>query len=308
MARCTACAALPAAVAALFLLFAGSTPARADMYLTVEVLESYNDNVVGLTADNRTGSISGTGGSIISPSAPGGAGSRGGLPGTGSGGTSDGTSGSTGTPTITDEGDFSTNLYAKIGYEGGLGRALAAFAEGSVDYARYNTYSDFNYTIATAGAGLLWRSADWFSAKITARAKTKDYGNDLRDGNAYGGALSFRERFSPLFWSRQFYEVEQNNADSADYTYFGQTAGIDLGFDVTDSSTLIAGYSYALRDYNGAEPFIKVTSQIASLVWLTDITRSWGISAIYEHEWDDSTVPGTAVASNIYTLGLRYSY
>jgi hypothetical protein len=304
MATTTASRIGPAAIAVLCLLFGAAGLAHAEFYLTAEVQESYNDNVVGLTADTRTGG-SGTGGSVSGLSGPSQKGSRGGMPGTDGGGGV--VSGGTGT-TIVDEGDFSTNIYAKIGYEGDLGRTLTAFAEGSIDYSRYSTYSDFNFTIATAGAGLLWRSADRFTVKVTARAKAKDYGNDLRDGSAYGGIISFRERISRLFWSRQFYEIEQNDADSPDYTYFGQTAGIDLGFDITDNSTLIAAYSYALRDYNGAEPFIKVTSQIASLIWLADITRSWGVTAAYDHEWDDSTVPGTAVSSNIYTLGLRYSY
>ena len=306
MVRKTAPSVITACIALLCALVAGSGSAHANLYMTFEVQESYCDNVIGLLADNRSGT-SGSGAALMG-SQPAQAALQGGLdglqmrgPGGGMGsggpGAADG-----------DRGDFSTNLYANIGYDWDLGSRTRALLEGSVEHTRYNTFSDFDFTIVTAGTGISRSFTDRFLAKVMVRGSTKDYGNDLRDGTAYGAGLTLRERFSERLWSRQFYEIEQNDADSPEYTHLRQTAGVALGCDLSKDSVLTAGYAYYLRDYDAAPPAVTVTSQIASVTWLTDISRSWSVLINYEHEWADSSVPDTAISSNTYTVGIRYAY
>jgi hypothetical protein len=300
-------------IALICSFLAGAGSAHAGLYMTFELQETYCDNVIGLLADNRGGTaVAGAApmnALATQTTLPGGidnirgqsASSRmigpGGGPGTGGSGTA-----------AADRGDFSTNLYANIGYDWELGSRTRTMLEGSVDHTRYNTFSDFDFTIVTAGAGISRSLTDRVLAQVMAWGSTKDYGNDLRDGTAYGAGLTFRERFSEQLWSRQTYEIEQNNADSPEFTHLRHSAGVVLGYDLSDDSTLSARYTYYLRDYNAAPPTVTVTSQIASVTWRTDISQSWNLLISYDHEWADSSIPDTATSSNTYSLGIRYDY
>jgi len=283
-----------------------STFAHAELFLSLEVRESYDDNVIGLTADNRAGTTGPARGGMAGVSGQSLKGGLDGIPGPGGGGSGSGT---TGTSTAVEQkGDFSTNLYANIGYDRDLGERTTTFLEVSVDHTRFSTYSDFDFTIGTASAGATRRLSDILSVRAAAHCSWKNFENDLRDGTAYGAGIALRERFSPSFWAKQFYDVEQNSADSPDYSYFGQSAGIAAGYDVTDASTLSVGYTYFLRDYREIAPAVTVTSQLASLDLMTDLSASWSVSIGYEHEWADSNIPGTATTNNRYRVGIRYDY
>jgi hypothetical protein len=210
--------------------------------------------------------------------------------------------------TVEEKGDFSTNLYALIGYDWDIGSDLKPFVQGSVDHTAFQTYSVFDFTIATMSAGVSRWFSDVISARVAGYGSVKDYGNDLRDGTAYGAGVTLRERLSPSFWAKQRYEIEQNNADSPDYTYLGQSLGITLGWDMTIGSTFSAGYTVFFRDYNASSPSVTVTSQIASLGWTADLSDEWSFLVGYDHEWSDSNIPGTATINNRYTVGIRYDY
>ena len=288
-----------------------SVPAHAGVFLTLEVQESYDDNVIGLTADNRASTTSPVSGGMASLTASSSKGGLDGIPGPGAGGGGTGGMGTGPTGTVTTvekKGDFSTNLYASVGYDWDLGNGTRPFVLGSADHVRFNTYSQFDFTITDVSAGLSPRFSESFSVTVLATGSLKNYENDLRDGTAYGGKITFRERMSPSFWAKQFYRIEQNEADAAYYSYFGQSAGITAGYDVTQRSWLSIGYTYYLRDYRDSAPAVTVTSQIASLDWATELTASWSISLAYDHEWADSDIPDTASTNNRYSAGIRYDY
>lgn len=279
-----------------------NTSAHAEVFLSLEAQESYDDNVIGLTADNRISTSGHPGGGMSGLTALSLKGGLDGIPGPGG-------SGSGGTvTTVEKKGDFSTNLYANIGYDGDLGGDVRPFVQGTVDHTRFNTYSDFDFTIATVSAGASRRFSDIVSVRAVAYGSVKDYGNDLRDGTAYGAGVTLRERFSPAWWAKQRYEIEQNDADSPYYRYFGQSLGITLGCDMTVGSTVSAGFTFFLRDYNASAPSVTVTSQIVSLGWSADLSYAWSFLVSYDHEWSDSDLPGTATTNNRYTMGIRYDY
>jgi hypothetical protein len=300
-------------VSALFVLCsiaAVSSSARAELYLSLEARESYDDNVIGLTADNRVGTSGAASGGVSTHhtaqaltetlvSTPGQTGMSTGAHGSGMGGTV--TAGE-------ERGDFSTNLYANIGYDWEIGSDTRPFVQGTVDHTSFSTYSEFNFTIATVSAGVSRRLSDIVSIRASGYGSVKDYDNDLRDGTAYGAGVTLRERFSPSWWARQRYEIEQNDADSPFYRYFGQSLGITLGWDMTIGSTFSAGYTVFLRDYIESSPPVTVTSQIASLGWAAALDDAWSFLAGYDHEWSDSDIPGTAITNNRYTAGIRYEY
>jgi len=278
-----------------------SATAHAELFLSLEARESYDDNVIGLTADNRAGTTGPFRGGMASLTAAQMQGGPSGMPGPGG-------SGGTGTTSVQQKGDFSTNLFANIGYDGKLGSGLTPFVQGTVDHTRFNTYSEFDFTIATVSAGAGKAISDRISVTVQANGSWKNFANDLRDGTAYGGSIAIRERLSPSFRAKQFYEIEQNRADASFYSYFGQSAGITAGLDVTERSTVGIGYTYFLRDYREAAPPVTVTSQLASLDWVMDLSDYWSIAAGYDREWADSDIPDTATTNNRYWVGIRYEY
>jgi hypothetical protein len=298
--RCTFSRSLAILFALCALLLPG-LPAHAGLFLSVELRESYDDNVIGLTADNRTGTTGPLQGSVSSVGAAAMNGKLGGMPGPGGGG-------GAGTTTVQQKGDFSTNFFANIGYDRDLGERTTAFLEVSVDHTRFTTYADFDFTIGTASAGATRRLSDIFSLKAAVYGSVKNFANNLRDGTAYGVGIALRERFSPSFWAKQYCDIEQNRADSPSYSYLGSSAGISAGYDITEASTLSAGYTYFLRDYRDVAPAVTVVSQLAFVEWATDLNASWSVALGYDREWADSNIPDTATTNNRYRVGIRYAY
>jgi hypothetical protein len=283
----------------LFLLAAviPSTAGAAELTVSAEVSESYEDNVIGLTADNPNVGVGNRGGGGLTM---GGMNLKGGM------GTIPGGGGATGGVRRT--GDFSTGLYADIGWDHDMTDATGLLILASVEHKAYKTYSEFDFTIGTFSAGVTHQFLESVTGRIAASVSGKDFDGTLRDSTSYGVMASLRERLSAKLWLKETLDFEQNKSRSSIYDYTGASAGIKAGYDLSEQQTLSAGYSYLIRDFKDSAPAFKLTSQVASLHWTLDLKDYWSILAGYDHEWADSTIPNTATTNNIYTIGFRYEY
>ncbi|MDA8100809.1 MAG: hypothetical protein M0042_14425 [Nitrospiraceae bacterium] len=271
--------------------------ARGETTFGAEVRESYEDNVIGLTADKGSlfggyGYSGGTGMMAFGMNN---------MPGQGPGG-------SGGSGGATKLSDFSTHVTANIGYAGDASDHTSTLVEAEVTHASYNKYSAFDFTIGTISAGLSYDVTESITLRAAALGRKKWYDDSQRNSVSYGGSLGIKERLTESFWLNQSWEIEQNTASSSLYSYVGNFFTASAGIDVTDDTTVSAGYTYIVKDFNKTTPSLRVTSQIAFLEWSTDIGDHWGVSAGYDHEWADSNVPGTAAGNNIYSVGIRYDY
>jgi len=278
--------------------------AGAELLFTFEAGGSYEDNVIGLTADNpnvgaevRRGAGQTIGGVHLK-------GGLDGIPGGGGGGGG----GAAGGGTVQRTGDFATDLYADIGWDHDLAEETGLVLLVSAEHKAYSTYSQFDFTIGKLSIGANHRFTGAVTGSIDASVSSKDFEGTLRDSTAYGVSASLRERVTPAFWLKESIRAEQNTSRSALYDYTGVTAGIRAGYDISDRQSLSAGYSYLVRDFKNEVPAFKLTAQVVGLDWSLELNDDWTLLAGYDHEWADSTIPNTATTNNIYTIALRYNY
>jgi len=270
--------------------------ASAELSFSFEVDGKYEDNVIGLTADNPN--VSG--------------GSRGGLAGggmrlkNGMGGFSPGGGGAAGV--TQKKGDFSTSIYADIGSDHDLAEATSLLFLLSAEHTAYSKLSEFDFTIGTLSAVISHGFSETFSGKFALNASRKEFQGTDRDGTAFGASAGLKERLSDSFWLKQAIDVEYSTATSSLFSYTGTGAGIRAGYDITDSQQVSVGYSYLVRDYKNSTPADKVNSQVASANWSLDLSEAWSVMAGYDHAWDRFHVSDVSIANNIYSLGLSYEY
>jgi len=271
--------------------------AAAELSFSFEVDGKYEDNVIGLTADNPNISGGYRGGL-----AGGGMSLKGGMtntPGMGGAGTGGGTQ---------TQGDYSTNLYADIGSDHDLAEATSLLFLLSAEHRSYSKFNDFDFTIGTLSAGISHRFSETFSGTFWLNASVEDFKATARDSTAYGASASLKERLSDPFWLKQTIDIEYSTATSSLYSYTGISAAIRAGYDLSDSQQVSVGYSYLVRDFKNSIPAFKLTSQVVSLYWTLDLNDAWTVLAGYDHELADSNIPNTATNNNIYTVGIQYAY
>jgi len=285
------------AVLLLTVIVLWPTGAAAELSFSFEVNGKYEDNVIGLTADNPNFSGGSRGGL-----AGGGMSLKGGMPnipGMGGAGTGGGTQ---------SQGDFSTNLYADIGSDHDVADATSILFLLSVEHKSYSEFTDFDFTIGTVSADISHRFSAMLTGRIGLNAALKDFKDSIRDSTAFGASAGLKERLSDPFWLKQTIDIEYNSATSSLYNYTGTSAGIRAGYDISDSQQVSVGYSYLVRDFTNNTPAFKLTSQVISLDWTLDLNDEWTVLAGYDRERADSNIPNTATTNNIYTAGIRYEY
>jgi len=269
--------------------------AAADLKYSTELSEAYEDNVIGLTADNPNigGDIRGGGQTI------GGMHLKGGLNDVPGGG---------GAAASGKKGDFSTSFYADIGWDHDLAETTGLLLLVSAEHKAYRTFDEFDFTIGTINAGITHRFSEMFVGSVAAHVSSKDFKGSLRDSTAYGLTAGIKEQLSTDLWLKEAFDIEQNIAKSSAYDYTGKTAGIRAGYDISDDQSVSAGYSYLVRDFKNNVTTFKLTSHVVSLDWTLDINDAWTLLAEYDRELADSNIANTATSNNIYTVGLRYEY
>jgi len=271
--------------------------AQAEIFYDVAIKGTYEDNVVGLLSDKRGGTAAvpattgpGMMGAVMVPGGPGGMGGN--------------TPQDTG---VQSKSDFSMNLFADIGGSTEIVSGTFAFLIGSAQHTFYNSFTEFDSTIGGLSAGVDKKLGDIVTARLAINGSIKRYRDSVRDSSAFGPAVTFKERFTPSVWLKESYYYEKNNADSALFTYKGNSVGIWAGYLVLPKTTLLLGYNYLVRDYDEPSDF-QVTAHTVSAGVEQELAKRWFVAAQYDHQRSDSNVPGTNTTDNIASLGLRYSY
>jgi hypothetical protein len=313
-------------------LLAGAKPARAGFTLDLEVREAYEDNVIGLAADNpniiSTAAAAAAGGAAGEVAAGDKRGSGGGggpkalhmrrgggelndipttVTSTTTSTTAAGGTGGTGgqTQTVT-AGDFSTNIGVDAGYAHDVGEITTLLLLASVDYTTYKRYTKFNFTIVSLRTGFSVDLTDDLTGKVLVGESVKRFNDSNRNANALGASISLKERFTPSFWVKGVYSVEQNNADSFLDTYLGSSYGLWAGYSLTAKTAVGLGYSYLTRDFKNTQ--FRLISKTVSADFTWDFYGNWSVNVGFDHERGDSNLPGTSTIDNIYSVGLLYSY
>jgi hypothetical protein len=268
-------------------------PAQAEIIFDASVKGAYEDNVVGLLSDKRGGyagmPATGTGsGAMMAPAM----GMGGSIPQ------------DTGTQS---KSDTSINIFADIGGSTKINPDTSLFLIGGAQHTSYSSFTQFDFTVGGLSAGIYKEFGDVFSGKVAINGAIKGYQDSQRNSSAYGATLTLKERLTPIFWLKEIYDYEQNNADSALFTYTGNSGSIWAGLSALPTTTFLLGYNYLVRDYNEPSGF-KVTANILSAGLEQKIATKWYLDAQYSHQASDSNVPGTNTTDNIYSIGLRYSY
>jgi hypothetical protein len=309
------------AAAAAVLVSAGA--ARAEISFNVEVRETYEDNVIGLVADNPNiaGSTGITGATAAGGDTRGGGGTSGGkgvsqLRRQGGLDENPGTVTTGGTTTTTtaapagaarNKGDFSTSINADIGATTDLGGSLSLLFKADVEHTSYQTFKQFDFTIGAVRAGVSHYFTDEILAKALVRVAMKSFDKNQRNSTAFGVTISLKEWVVPSFWLKQVYDFEQNDATSSLNSYQGDSIGLWAGYSLTAKSSVGLGYSALSRKFKEPSSF-KVTSNTFSVDWTWDFYDNWSVNAGYDLEKGDSNIPDTATTNNIYSVGLLYSY
>jgi len=286
--------------AAIFIMCLVVSAAQAEIFYDASVKGAYEDNVVGLLSDKRGG--------------------YGGMPATGTGpgagammaqkqmGPGGGMGGSIPQDTGTQsKSDTSINIFADIGVSTKIKPDTSLFFMGGAQHTSYSSFTQFDFTIGGLSTGIYKEFGDVFSGKLAINGAIKNYQDSQRNSTAYGATLSLRERLTPIFWLRETYDYEQNNADSPLFSYTGNSGSIWAGLSAMPGTTFLLGYNYLVRDYNEPSGF-KVTASTISLGVEHELVKKWYIDARYDHQISDSNVPGTNSTDNIYSIGFRYSY
>jgi hypothetical protein len=283
------------------LLFPGLPDAAfcADLFYDISVRGIYDDNVVGLLSDKsggRTGTtpVSGSGAPIVSAMGPAGSGGPGNTqsPYTGS--------------SSTKNSDTAADVFADLGGSFRTGKTSWILA-GSAELISYSTFSDFNMTAGWLTAAVETRLAEAVSARITLSSAIKRFGDVQRNSSAHGGSLVLKERLGRLFWIKQGYGYEKNNADSSFFSYTGNAFSAWAGYMLTPEAALLAGYQYLRRDYEEPVGFRETADTFSlALEWMP-IAR-WFVGFQYDRRMSESNLEEADVASNIFSIGVRYSY
>ncbi len=282
------------------LLFLIIVPAaRGEIFYDVAIKGTYEDNVIGLLSDKRGGTAgvpatTGPGPGMMGVMGPGGMG-----PGMGGNTPQD-----TG---VQSKSDISLNLFADIGGSTEIASGISAFLIGSAQHTSYNSLTEFDSTIGGLSAGVDKKMGAFVTARLAINGSIKRYRDSARDSSAFGPALAVKEQFTPSFWLKESYYYEKNNADSALFTYSGNSAGIWAGYLVLPKTTVLLGYNYLVRDYDQPSNF-KVTANTVSVGLEYEFLAKWFVDAQYDHQASDSNVAGTNTTDNIFSLAVRYSY
>ena len=271
--------------------------AEAGIFYDLEFKGIYEDNVVGLLSDNRGGS-SGMGASAgpvmgVSRKSNMGMGGGHGPAYTGSSSTSN--------------SDTSIDFSANLGNSWSVADDTNVFLAGSAERTSYNSFTEFNATIGGLSAGVQKGFGDSLLARFTVNGAVKRYGDSQRDSSAYGANLKVKEQLGPSFWLREGYVYEKNSADSAFFSYSGNAVNLWAGFLVAPQTTVLAGYTYLVRDFDEPAGF-KVTAHTLSLGLEQGFTKHWFLDAQYDHQASDSNEAGTSATDNMLSFGIRYSY
>jgi len=283
-------------------LFLWAAPAAAELDFSFELSGKYEDNVTGVGVDNpnvgvgvdtRRGGGATTGGVHLK------------------GGIEDIITGGTGTGARAGkQADFSATVYADIGTRHDLGEKTGLLLLLSAEHTAYDKFSGLDFTVGTLSAGLSHRFSEGFSGRIEASAALKDFHGTDADSTVLGLTAALKERFAGAAWLRESATVEQSKAKLSTLDYQGAQLAIRAGYDLSERTSLSAGYSYLARDFKNSTVGAQTNIQAASLDWSMDLSDNWSILAGYDHEWIKvkSNIASATADNNVYSAAVRYDF
>lgn len=274
--------------------------AAAELILEVELRGAYEDNVIGILSDQqKTTSTTGSTRAGASFAAAG----KQGYGGSGSTSPYLGTS----TSSTQQSGDYSFSALADLGMSASMTRDTAFFIIGSIENTTYSRYSDFDSTITGVSAGFVATAGPLLFVKTGAFGRLKFFGDSERDSSAFGGALELKQRFFTWLELKEAYEYENNQADSAFFSYTGHAARAGIGLQLYEGWLLNLGYTYLIRKYKEPADF-EIASHLVSAGIRKTFFKNWNLTLGYAREMSSENLDNTRAANNIYTLGLLFSY
>jgi hypothetical protein len=306
-------------------LFICASPAFAGFYTTVEVRQTYEDNVAGLVSDNPNTAIDdgtvtnqgpatednvnrgrGTPTIMRGEDNKGRGGGEKDLP-PGDPELSTAETGTAGGGATQKDNDFSTELYADIGYLNKIDASTSLFVQASFQHTGYADFDQFDFTIFGISGGVKRRLSNIVSARGSLDLKLKEYDNPLRSGTSLGVKASLTERFGKVLWFREFYGFERNIADSAIYRYDGHSIGIRAGLDLTALWSIEMGYSYLLREYDEPAGY-RVTSTTVSAGLTRMLGNLWSVIVGLDQETSKENFFSTTSTNNMVSVALQFLY
>ena len=311
-----------ATISTITLLIAAS-PAQAGLFFTAEVRETYEDNVTGLVTDNPNTAISDgnviTQGALPDDNRNRGRGAPTIMQPPGRGGGEDDVSpgdpslvssaatGTAGGGAAQKDGDFSTELYADIGYLNKIDASTSLSVQASFQHTGYADFDQFDFTIFGISGGVKRRLSNIVSARGSLDLKLKEYDNPLRSGTSVGAKASLTERLGKVLWFREFYGFERNIADSAIYRYDGHSIGIRAGLDLTALWSVEMGFSYLLREYDEPAGY-RVTSTTVSAGLTRMLGNLWSVIVGLDRETSKENFFNTTSTNNMFSVALQFLY
>lgn len=264
---------------------------RAELILELEVRGFYNSNVVGVLSDSQPGPL--TAPQTAMAAAAGFGGGGGGGPAY------------IGSSTLSQD-DFSVALYGAVGAFTDVSSTLALFVKASGERTSYSTYEEFDSTIGAVTAGLHAGLSRSFTLSLFGAGKIKTYGDPARDSTAVVGAVSIKHRPVDAIWMRAGYEYEDNDADTASFTYTGNAGLFWLGVALGRTAELQFGYEYLVREFD--DPAVtEITAHTFSGGIVKRLGIHWYLDAFVDRQLSDANVPDTEASSTTISVGIRYS-
>lgn len=204
------------------------------------------------------------------------------------------------------QGDFYTALSVSAEAEKGIGPKTSLFARGDVGQYLYARYDDLNLSTAGIAAGLKREFGPVLSGELTLGGRIRKYNDDDRDSAAVSAGLALRQQISFRSWLREYYEFEQNSADSGFFSYDGHLAGISAGYLLNPQTLATAGYSYLTRSYDEPSGY-DTDYHTISAGFIRELTTGLFLNAAYFHQFISSPAESDD-ANNIYTVSLIYRF
>jgi hypothetical protein len=295
--------ALSGIVAGLIVLL--SSQAQAELILGAEFRVTVEDNIVGLLSGNTGASgIGGGGGAMGAPMVGAGGMGFGGGPGSGTG---SGSGNYTGSGSLS-PGDISVTAAMELGGIMEQRNNLSFFAKSFAERTDYQTYSEYDSSIAGVTAGMIAWSRGILSLRVAGFDKIRRYDNDPdRDGTEYGGSASLKQLVTDKLWLREAAEYETYRASRQDFSYRGTTARFTTGYDLTDDLFATAGYGFQAQHYQDSAA-TALRTRTAALGMDYALTYHWSTILLYERQTTDAGTSDVVTRNNMVSLAIRWDY
>lgn len=218
--------------------------------------------------------------------------------------------GSPDTPTKANQrGDNFMGLSASAVYFTPLDAAQTRYFIGQVgaQSTQYNQFSNLDSTMLMLSAGLYQQLSPTWSGQITGRGFNRETKQTERNSDGFGATLEIKNQLSETLWIKGIADHENNKANLADFSYRGETYGVNAGYMPLPDTFLSMGYSQSRRNFRSAATF-KTTTQTVFADVTQRLSKNWFANAGYAFRDNDSNIAGTGYTSHMVTVGLNYSF